>query len=284
VTLLGGLLAAAGAAAAPQPPAVFPSGVEAVFVDAAVLRQGRAVTGLQARHFQLRDNGVVQAVELVAAETLPLDLRIVCDASASLEGPGFEGLRAAARAVVARLRGDDRATLLAFAQDLREHPLRDPAAVDRALASLVPAGRTALRDALYAALVLSSPGRRAVVVALTDGWDNASWVGEDDVAQAALASNATLHLVVGTAPGAREAPEVAALRRIAEQTGGRLWRARDFAGVAPALQAIVEGLRHQYLLRYEPTGVSGPGAHEIDLRLRGAKGQVQARRGYIRPR
>jgi hypothetical protein len=39
----------------------------------------------------------------------------------------------------------------------------------------------------------------------------------------------------------------------------------------------------RYVLRYDPQGVAREGWHALRVRLRGAKGQVQARRGYWVP-
>lgn len=275
-----------GLAAEPatQTPPVFESRVEMVYVDAAVTRDGEPLTGLQARHFTLKDNGVLQEVELVAAESLPLEVQLVCDASASLTPKGRDELRSAAQALVMRLRAGDQATLLSFSEHLRLQAMSSRESVDTAVQSLAVGVRTALRDATYAALALAPSGRRSLVVVLTDGRDNASWVDAGDLARAAEVSNATLHFVISNPEGASDDSETEPLRQVAERTGGRLWRASEFSGIAPAVQAIVEALRHRYLLRYEPKGGSGPGLHRIDLRLRGAKGKVLVRRGYFRSR
>jgi hypothetical protein len=36
----------------------------------------------------------------------------------------------------------------------------------------------------------------------------------------------------------------------------------------------------RYVLRYEPEKVKREGWHELEVKLRGAKGDVQARKGY----
>jgi hypothetical protein len=37
---------------------------------------------------------------------------------------------------------------------------------------------------------------------------------------------------------------------------------------------------HRYVLRYEPVGVKREGWHRIEIKLKGRKGDLQARKGY----
>jgi hypothetical protein len=39
-------------------------------------------------------------------------------------------------------------------------------------------------------------------------------------------------------------------------------------------------MRHRYLLRFEPAAGAKPGWHRLEVRLRNASGEVQARPGY----
>ena len=45
---------------------------------------------------------------------------------------------------------------------------------------------------------------------------------------------------------------------------------------------IVNEFRSRYLLTYTPSGVEPGGWHALDVRLKGTKGKIQARRGYLR--
>jgi hypothetical protein len=82
-------------------------------------------------------------------------------------------------------------------------------------------------------------------------------------------------------PGARsESEQVRALREIAEASGGRFWTAESPARLREAFAAIAASLRARYVLRYEPQGPAREGWHAVNVRLRGVRGRVQARRGY----
>ena len=73
-----------------------------------------------------------------------------------------------------------------------------------------------------------------------------------------------------------------ALRLTAEMTGGRFWTAESPDRLRQAFAAIVASMNSRYILRFEPAAGAAPGWHPIQLRLRGAKGDVRARAGYFK--
>src|SRR5262245_38490655 len=164
------LIAAAGIVPGPAPP-VFRASVDSVYVDVVATRSGRAVPGLQASNFELKDNGVRQVVELVSAESQPLRAVLVFDTSESLRGDRLVALRAAGNAFLDGLRPGDQAALVGFSEEIAWlSPLTtDKAAVRRALEKLQAAGTTAWLDALYAAVTLSEAEGRSLIVVFTDG-------------------------------------------------------------------------------------------------------------------
>jgi VWFA-related protein len=291
------LLMLAGSAWA-QAPAVFRAGVEGVYVDAFVTHDGRPVAGLRADDFELKDNGVRQKLELAQAETMPLRAMLVFDTSSSLAlGGRLQALKAAGDAFIAGLRPADEVGLLTFSQEIahRIPPTADKAKVRSALAAVQADGGTAVIDALYAGLVLGEGGGRALVVLFSDGEDNMSVLGEQQLKRVAERSNALVHVVawreavaaVPTSgyqrlivPNAAEPDHIRALRTIAEASGGRLWGADSPEKLRHAFAAIAEAMGHRYVLRYEPERVKREGWHALEVKLRAKKGDVQARKGY----
>jgi VWFA-related protein len=276
-----------GAAWAAQPPR-FSSEAEAVHVDAFVTRGGKPVLGLQAANFELRDNGQPQRIELVAVESQPLVALLAFDTSNSVEGAKLAALRSASEAFLAGLRDQDQIGLLSFSHELRllAQPTAERARVRAALEAMQAKGGTAVWDALHAALLLLPARTRALVVLFSDGMDNMSFLDEAQVRSEAERSNALVH-VVGVrsddGPGPVSEPDhFRALRQVAEATGGRLWAAESPQRLQEAFAAIVAAMNTRYLLRYEPSSGPASGWHEIELRLRNAKGDVRARRGYLR--
>lgn len=278
---------------------MFRAGVEAVHVDVFVTRGGQPLPGLKAAEFELRDNGVRQRLELAQAEALPLRAMLVFDTSSSLAGEKLAALRAAGEAFLEGLRPADTVGLLTFSQEIARPAAAtaDKSQVRWALEGVKAEGATAAFDALYAALLLSEGAGRSLVVLFSDGEDNMSFLSERQLQTFAERSNALVH-VVAWRPAARTAwrpggvgassqlvemaePEhIRVLRRIAEATGGRLWGADSPARLRQAFADIADAMGHRYVLRYEPSGVKREGWHELEVKLRGQKGDVQARRGY----
>ena len=284
--------------AAAQQPATFEARIEAVYVDAFVTRKGVAVTGLGASDFELKDNGIRQSVELAAVDAVPVSAVLVLDTSGSVAGETLASLQVAGRAFLDGLRRGDDATLLTFSHEIRRQvpPTRDLAEVRRGLNGLAAAGYTALWDALYAGLKTPVARTRAMLVVFTDGQDNLSVLGEDDVLAVAVESDVLVHIVgLGGAkpsllfppklperipPRPAEPDYVRALRRVAEATGGRFWEATSASRLKDAFAAILESMKTRYVLRYEPEGVVREGPHRVDVWLRGGQGEVRARRAY----
>ncbi len=95
-----GFAAAIGLVLWSAPPQTFRVSVDAVRVDVLVVDGRRPVGGLGAENFELRDSGVVQQVESVAFEDVPLRILLALDASSSVEGAALVHLKDAASAVV----------------------------------------------------------------------------------------------------------------------------------------------------------------------------------------
>lgn len=289
------LLLAAGTARAQAPsPPVFGAQVDSVYVDAFVVRDGAPVAGLSAADFELSDDGVVRAAELVRVDSLPLVSVLAFDLSASVGGDKLRELQAAGAEFLAELKESDEAGLLTFSDEVawRVPVTADRSSVSSALATLRPRGGTALFDALFAAVTVPSAPARPLVVVFSDGQDSASWLDEPRVAKALARSNALVH-VVGLVPpppyvpigervrqvGTNEPPYVRTLRSLAEATGGRFWPADSPQRLREAFGGIAEAMRRRYLLRFESAD-GAPGWHRLELRLKKANGVVQARPGY----
>jgi VWFA-related protein len=234
-------------------------------------------------------------VELVSAETRPLLAILVFDTSSSMEGERLEALRAAGAAFLDGLRPGDRAGLVTFSEEIawRADPSADRDVVGRALLRLSAGGATSVLDALFTAIALSDTGGRPLIVLFSDGEDNMSWLAERQLRSVAERSNAVVHVVSWLLPpvivhGLPKAPRAEneqdrALREIAALTGGRDWSADSPAQLREAFAAIADAMGHRYVLRFEPQGAGRGGFHHLGVRLRTAKGDVQARRGYWLP-
>jgi VWFA-related protein len=275
-----GLVAAALRA---QAPPVFRVQVESIYVDVFVTQGRDPVLGLKSGDFELLDNGVRQRVELVATEGVPISAALVFDTSSSLTGRKLPVLRAAGQAFLDGLKPEDEAALLVFSNEVEvlARPTRDRSAVTRALERLEARGNTRVLDALFTAICLMPARPRPLIVLFSDGEDNLSWLDWPQVRVAAERSTALIHVVgLRSTPRSAEPEYIRVLRPIAEVTGGRVWAAESLEHVKSAFADVAEAMRQRYVLRYEAENVARAGWHTIAVRLRGKKGEVQARRGY----
>jgi Mg-chelatase subunit ChlD len=134
----------------------FSSAVESVRIDVLVVQSGKPVRGLGPGDFEVRDNGVLQTVDLVSDEEIPLNVVMALDMSASLSAKQLEYLRGAGRTLVEGLREIDRAALVTFSHLVSQAtPLtsdfdRVRAALDKVSAS----GQTNLVDATFTAMMI----------------------------------------------------------------------------------------------------------------------------------
>jgi VWFA-related protein len=270
-------LGADGATA--QEPPTFSTGVEAIRLDVLVIDRDRVVLGLEAADFEVRDNGVLQDVELVSSEKLPLNVILALDASGSVAGEPLEHLRSAAQALLARLEPEDLAGLVTFSQGvtLREGLTRDLGRLGQALGAVRPRGETAVIDGSYAAMMLGETGiGRDLLIVFTDGVDTSSWLTESQVLDAARLCDVVVYGV-----SVRGTVESDFLGRLTRLTGGSLFEVESTRDLSATFVDIFEEFRQRYLLSYSPQGVSSEGWHRVEVKVKGRRGVARVRAGYM---
>jgi VWFA-related protein len=175
----------------------FSSHTLGVRVDVLVTDGRNPVGGLTAADFELRDNGVVQTID-VADSDVPVNAVLALDTSASTAGQRQKDLIAASQALLDSLKPVDRAALTTFSHAVAPRiPLTSDLSTVRAeLLRITPSGQTAIMDGVYVALTstLAQTGRSLVVVC-TDGYDTSSWLQPDEVLESAKRSNAVIYAV-----------------------------------------------------------------------------------------
>lgn len=297
VALLVTLLEGARQAGAQEPAATFKSGVDLVTVSAVVRdKDGRLVPSLRIQDFELLDGGESRTISDFRAEETPVSIAILFDVSGSMDvGDKAINARDAAHQLLSWLRpGTDEVALFTFDTTLHEiTPFSTDADQVRAgLDTVRPFGATSLRDAIAATaqrVVERGKPRRAVVV-LTDGVDTASRMSAPEVSGIASSIDVPVYIIAVVSPldhpGARTAVGDAdkldiagSLSDLARWTGGALMVASAPAHASLAARQIVNELRHQYLIVFEPGAV--PGWHPLEVRMRGKGLTVRARSGYF---
>lgn len=275
VFALAGLALTASAPLPPQTPS-FSTRVEAVRVDVLVTQGGRVVRGLGAPDFEIRDNGVLQQVDLVSFEQLPLNVILALDVSSSVAGERMVHLREAAFALLDALGGEDQAALVTFNEQVRLETrlTSDLSGIRHVLERTIPWGDTAVVDACFAAMVLGeSDLGRSLLIVFSDGNDTSSWLTAERVIDTARRSDVVVYPVSAGRPRG-------VLGRISSETGGRLFEVESTRNLEQVFLRVLDEFRQRYLVSYSPRGVDKGGWHRLDVRVKGRDAQITARTGY----
>jgi VWFA-related protein len=257
----------------------FSASTETVRVDVLVKNGNDVVAGLTPRDFEILDNGVVQQVNLVSFEDIPLNVILVLDVSESVAGERLDQLQEASALLLSGLKMQDQSALVTFNHQVRlPAPLSpDVTAVRRALADVGGAGRTALTDAVYAGLTTGdTDSGRALVIVFSDGVDTGSWLSVSQVLDTAKRSDA---VVYGVSVRSRVKPEF--LSDLTSTTGGRLYEVERIQSLPGIFVDILEEFRHRYLIGYTPRGVATNGWHRLEVHVKRRGVTVHARPGYL---
>jgi Ca-activated chloride channel family protein len=301
VSLVNMLAVCSSGLLAQAPPGTFRSRTELVVLQVSVVdQQGRFVPDLTIEDFSVYEEGRPQEVMLFASASAPLDLMLLMDTSASMEGRiGF--VQDAAVGLLHGLKPDDRASVVLFDGRVRvAHELSgDVASLEEAIRGASPGGATALYEAIYIGLrelARAAPEggelRRQGLVVLSDGDDNQSRVMFDQVIEEARRRTATVFTILPspvadvTFPGARTGSSTLfAMRQLAEETGGRAFTPAALADLAAVYGDIGGELNHQYWLAYAPTPDPAGGFRRVSVRMPAQSGlRARTRNGYYSSR
>ncbi len=271
-------------------PIVF--GVNFVPILATVVdEQGRVVSNLRPKDFQLSVDGRSKPIREVRRSETPATLVLLIDNSSSVSSERPRQTQAA----VQFLRHVLRPTDLAAVYSISTVPTRVEGLTND-VAALVgkvegfgkPEGATALFDAVAAAADYLSPQKgRKVIVVISDGEDTASDLDFDAALAKAQGADCQVYLVQTVSvddPLRRNLMAEKAMDEFAAQTGGAVFRARETFDLNDALSRIADNLAGQYVLGYYDNQRDGK-YHQLTVRVRARPNlRVLARKGYYSPK
>jgi VWFA-related protein len=256
-----------------------------VAVYATVTEGGRIVTGLGVDDFQLFDDG--KRVEITAFDNRPQP--IVAVMMLDMSGSLYDRLalmRNLAGSFTAHLLPADRLRIGSFSSvqvGLSAEWTSNPDDVRRILTTeLWPGPFSPVWDAIATAMIaMADEDGRRVVIALTDGKNNASLPGSRNdagtIQETARREGNALYLV--------SPPDATLDRRTQElaiESGGGYYQLT--AGTDPGAvgRAIADELHQQYLLGFRPSASDGK-QHSVVVRTADPRFRVRARSTYIAP-
>jgi Ca-activated chloride channel family protein len=222
---------------------------------------GRPLAGLPREAFSVFDEGTQQQVAVFEAETQqPLDMALMIDTSLSAaKEMEFEGA-AALRFIRKLVRPQDSLAVYTFAErvDRLTPYTSNPATLEGGLKRMLSGAGTSLYDAIYLAsgeLARRPPGRRRVIVLVTDAGETTSRATFEDARHAAVGAQALLYTIVIRAfrsDALRDLAGEHALATITDTTGGAMFIADDLNQLDRMFEEIDRELRMQYLLAFYP--------------------------------
>jgi len=282
------VVACVGATVVGAGPQSFRARVDVVQVTVTVTGDdGRLVRGLSRDDFEVFEEGVEQPITQFTDARVPVSVGVLLDASDSMRGRALDDARQALDRFVGQLRPTDETFVASFNHRPRLAGAwtSPPAALRDALAELVPAGGTAIYDALADTARLFERRRhvRSALVVISDGADTASDRSLYEALEEVRRSDAFVYALAIDAPDALASTRVntAALEELTALTGGYTEVVRSAADLGPATARIAAELNAQYTLGYDAPRPPDGSWRAIRVRVRGDEYTARARRGYF---
>jgi Ca-activated chloride channel family protein len=284
---------------APKPPAredtgtVFRSDTRLVVLPTTVLdKSGHLVTTLPKEAFTVFENGVQQQIKQFKREDVPVSLGLVIDNSGSMRDKRAK-VEAAALALVKASNPNDEVFIVNFNDEaFLDNPhgkdfTSDIQEMEEALTRIDSRGGTAMRDAIRMSIdhVKEKAHKdKKVLVVVTDGNDNSSVVGLEDLVKAAQQSEVLIYSVGLLSDEERREAKRAqkALEALAEATGGETFFPKDVSEVDRIATQVAHDIRNQYTIAYTPVNQAMDGSFrqlKVTVKAPGSP-TVRARSGY----
>jgi Ca-activated chloride channel family protein len=257
-------------------------------------KSGKLVTRLPKENFKVLEDDKQQTISNFSNETnLPLSVALVFDTSTSILGRlKFEQDAAGEFFYTTLRRGTDKALVITFdktialAQDFTD----DKDLLTKAIGKVRAGGSTPMFDAAYLAMtkkLIGQPGRHVIIV-ISDGDDNASERSIDETIAMAQKTDTVIYAVGTSSPelfGSTKERGNKFLKRLADETGGRLFLPTKVEDLTKSLLEISEELRSQYTLGYRSTNTNRDGSYrKIRISVSDKQYRVRARDGYYASR
>jgi VWFA-related protein len=254
-------------------------------------RQGRFVSDLNERDFEVYEDGARQSVRLFRHEDVPVTVGLVVDHSGSMRVKLTEVI-AATRTFVKSSNPEDRMFVVNFNEKVS---LGLPAAIrytgnvnelEQAIWRNPAAGMTALYDAIAVGLkrVREDKRDRKALVVVSDGGDNASKTTLEQVLKLAEQSSAMIYSI-GIFDEDDPDKNTKALTRLAKVTGGEAFFPGQLNEVVEICQGIARDIRNQYTIGYVPTNAARNNSYRAIKVVAQSKDHgklsVRTRSGYI---
>ena len=248
---------------------------------------GTTRTDVDRALFKVIDNGKEgEILEFGKAFDQPISIALLLDASSSMTYSIDAAEKAAVAFVQHSLKPGDRCTVFS----VRDTPRREIAlttdrdAVEKAIKSIRAGGRTSLYDSISSAIreMKDEKNRRAIVV-LTDGGDNTSMLGFDEIDRLTKESGIPVYFIAYDSGEPTEVQDVNRLSYLAAETGGFLVTASE-KNLTAKYGDIERDLRGQYAILYKVVDFAKHGAwRKVRVVMNSPRLTARTINGYFAP-
>ena len=247
------------------------------------------------------EDGKQQDLRAFSKESnLPLTVGLLIDTSRSQESLIGDERQAGAQFFKQVLRDKDLAFLISFGSDveLMQDYTGSARLLEKALSELrlkggisglgpIPTSNpkgTLLFDSVYLAANDQLAGQvgRKVLVLITDGADQGSHYKVREAIDAAHKADAIIYSIYCVDPACGAFGGNGDLKKMSEETGGRLFEVGRRQSLQQIFDAIQEEMRSQYTVAYSSTNTAHDGGfRKIEIRPKDKNLRIQARKGYF---
>jgi VWFA-related protein len=290
-----------------------PSDEEAVVLKAALVnlnvsvtnRAGVALANLRKEDFDVAENGEAQKIEFFQSTNAPFNLVLLLDLSGSIKDK-LEVVKSAALRFIDVLGPQDKVAVVTFTDEIRvvSQLTDDRVELKRRIKSIDQSrGGTAFYEALWFSLMdtlRGTRGQRNAVVVMTDGVDSsldrynpmqtrvsfnqlARRLEEADVIVFPIYLDTEYEEVFERGNSSSEAYAIARdqLERIAEVSGGQMFKAEKVGDLAGVYKQVAAAIRTVYSVGYYPTNAEKDGTfRRVRVLVNRPDAAVRARKGY----
>jgi Ca-activated chloride channel homolog len=277
------------AGGAPAQETVFHSDTRLVVLHASVTdRNGKLVTNLPQKAFRVYENNVEQQIRIFRREDVPVSLGLVIDNSASMR-PKRDQVESASLNLAKASNREDQVYIVNFNDEAYlDAPFTNSIEkLEEGLERIDQRGGTAMRDAISMSLdYMREEGNldKKVILAITDGDDNASSMNLEQLVKKAQQSEVLIYIIGLLSDEDRSAARRArrAITAICEASGGAAFFPKDASEVNDLALQVAHEIRNQYIIAYTPSNAVLDGTYRtIRVKVEGPGSPVaRTRTGY----
>ncbi len=269
--------------------AVFKAETNLIVLHASVIdKSGKLLTNIPRAAFHVFENNAEQTIKDFRREDVPVSLGIIIDNSGSMRDKRSR-VAAASIALVKASNPDDEVFIVNFNDDaFLDLPFtNDIRKMEETLDKIDTKGGTAMRDAISMSIdYAKSDGKRdkKVLLVITDGNDNFSSVGIEQLVRKAQQSGVLIYAIgLLSEEDPRDARKAKrALKALTEASGGLEYYPKDLPEVEKVTPQIAHEIRNQYVITYTPSNLTLDGTfRQIKVNVKGfGNPMVRTRNGY----